>query len=104
MTLPIALYTTTIGPTGQRVSDGWLSAGTEIQDIDATIGGSDIGGSDITVTITITIGGGLAPEQVRMTPAELATFAGHVAFEDSAAADYLQHQAEQAAEEMGWQA
>jgi len=99
MNLPVALYTTTIGPTGQQVSDGWLSAGTEIQDIDATIGGSDI-----TVTITITIGGGLAPEQVRMTPAELATFAGHVAFEDSAAADYLQHQAEQAAEEMGWQA
>ncbi len=97
MTLPIALYTTTIGPTGQHVSDGWLSAGTEIADIDATIGGSDI-------TVTITIGVGLAPEQVRMTPAELATFAGHMATEHAAAADYLQHIAEQAAEEMGWQA
>lgn len=97
MILPVALYTTTIGPAGQQISDGWLSAGTEIQGIDATIGGSDI-------TVTITIGGGLAPEQVRMTPAELATFAGHVAFEDSAAADYLQHTAEQAAEDMGWQA
>ena len=97
MTIPVALYTTTIGPTGQHISDGWLSAGTEVADIDATIGSSNI-------TVTITIGGGLAPEQVRMTPAELATFAGHMATEDAAAADYLQHQAEQAAEEMGWQA
>ena len=97
MNLPVALYTTTLGSNGQHISDGWLSAGTEIQDLDASIGGSDI-------TVTITIGDGLAPEQVRMTPAQLATFAGHVAIEDAAAADYLQHISEKAAESMGWQA
>jgi hypothetical protein len=82
MILPIALYTTTISPTGKHVCDGWLPAGTEIESIDATDGGSDI-------IVTITVGGGLAPEQIRMTPAELETFAAQMASGDAATAGKL---------------
>ena len=95
MTLPVALYTTTIGPTGQHIADGWLPAGTTIEDIDTSINASDI-------TVTLKVGAGLAAEQIRMSPTQLATFAGEMAQECNTIADYLQHIAEKAAEEMGW--
>jgi len=95
ITLPKPLYTTTISPTGQHVSDGWLPAGTVIHDIDTSINASDI-------TVTLKVGAGLAREQVRMSPKQLATFAGELAHESNTIADTLQHVAEQAAEEMGW--
>jgi len=95
ITLPTQLFTTTISPSGQPVSDGWLPAGTVIEDIDVSINASDI-------TVTLKVGAGLAAEQVRMTPAQLATFAGEMSDVCSSTSDYLQHKAEQAAEEMGW--
>ncbi len=95
LTLPISLYTTTISSTGQHLSDGWLPAGTTIKDIDTSINASD-------VTVTLKVGAGLAAEQIRMSPTQLATFAGEMAQECSSTSDYLQHIAEKAAEEMGW--
>ena len=95
LTLPISLYTTTISVTGQPISDGWLPAGTTIEDIDTSINASD-------VTVTLKVGAGLTAGQVRMSPTQLATFAGEMAQECNTIADYLQHIAEQAAEEMGW--